>query len=162
MKKSIHNFFPYSFPKNEMKNQIRSEITKILLLVFFTMSKGVLVLQNSKRIYILLNLSRIILWNFYIIFTKLFPQNIQSCCLFWSSKSGSLYKLLTYFCYYYWTLWLGLTDAVLKVSWSVVVPRLSFIFGRVGAPNGGTDQSTHTSVFCDRDETPAHLNRTQA
>jgi len=26
--------------------------------------------------------------------------------------------------YFYWTLWLGLTDAVLQVSWSVVVPRL--------------------------------------
>jgi len=63
----------------------------------------------------------------------------------------------SYVCLFVWAIWLGLTDAVLQVSWSVVVPRLLLYSSRIGAPNGSPDQSTHTSVLCD--ETPAHQSR---
>jgi len=44
------------------------------------------------------------------------------------------------------TLWLGLTDAVLQVSWSVVVGLLLLYSYLSRGANGSTDQSTHTIV----------------
>jgi len=43
---------------------------------------------------------------------------------------------------------------------SLYCPGFSFIHSRIGAPNGSTGQSTHTSVLCD--ETPGHQSRSQA
>jgi len=49
------------------------------------------------------------------------------------------------------------TGLLVRCSCSADFP---FIRSRVGAPNGNTEQSLHTSVLCD--EIPVHQSRSQA